>query len=177
MTPEQHRILREFIITRNHATNRISKEEFLGFFPSTAERAEIVSELIEEARKKRNAGDLRSALAIGFIFGLSATYNHALCELIQADWHHSHEDIVWALQGIALRDQETIDTLYEATQTVPAYLEYHEARALAVKAIWALGKIERPEAEEKLEQLAKEDDPTLSENARKQLERQRRQGR
>ena len=51
------------------------------------------------------------------------------------------------------------------------YLEYHEAKALAVKCIWALGARGSAEAAEKLELLARSNNFIISDNAERQLSR------
>ncbi|HEY1422966.1 MAG TPA: HEAT repeat domain-containing protein, partial [Candidatus Acidoferrum sp.] len=69
------------------------------------------------------------------------------------------------LEETGLRDQKTVDTLYSAATIVPGYLEYDEAKALAVKAIWALGKIENEAAEAKLGVLARSEHPIIRDEA------------
>ena len=66
---------------------------------------------------------------------------------------------------------DTVDALFRVTQWIPKSLEYDDARALAVKAIWALGKIPGSEAEAKLETLARSENTILRQNAVEQLER------
>ena len=90
---------------------------------------------------------------------------------IEADWHVRHEDVVSALDK--LRSPETVEVLFRATQWIPKSLEYDDSRALAVKAIWALGKIPGTEAETKLETLARFENTILRQNAVEQLERRR----
>ena len=173
MTPEQKKLIWGLVDTPQQGVVRISKEEFLQKFPSGTENGRLATGLLTEAERGRNAEDLQAAMIVGSTFGCAPVQNCLLCNLIEENWHHSHEDVVSALQGIGFKDQETIDALYRATQIIPAYLEYDEARALAVKAIWALGKIEKAEAVEKLKQLAKSDHLILKENAVKQLKKQR----
>jgi hypothetical protein len=55
-----------------------------------------------------------------------------------ADWHHSHEDVVWHLGEY--QGADVISALDHATRWVPDYLDFDENRALARKAIWELGK-------------------------------------
>nr|WP_240982708.1 HEAT repeat domain-containing protein [Streptomyces sp. S3(2020)] len=70
-----------------------------------------------------------------------------------------------------LRSPQTVPTLVLATRWVPEYLDWDENRALAVKAIWALGAIPGPEAREALEGLRDDEDEIIRENAVKQLAR------
>jgi hypothetical protein len=53
----------------------------------------------------------------------------------------------------------------------PDYLDFDEARALATKAVWALGSIEGAAALEALEALTEDRDPIVAGGARAQLER------
>jgi hypothetical protein len=57
--------------------------------------------------------------------------------LCWADWHWSHEDVVTALGE--LRTPQVVDAIFHAAQGVPEHLAYGESRALAAKAISALG--------------------------------------
>ncbi|MBB2749926.1 UNVERIFIED_ORG: HEAT repeat protein [Rhizobium aethiopicum] len=65
-----------------------------------------------------------------------------LLQLLQEGWHFKHEDVVSALAD--LKAPEAVEALYKVTYWVPSYLEFDDARALAVKAIWALGAIADP---------------------------------
>ena len=60
---------------------------------------------------------------------------------------------------LAPKDADTLESLYKATQWVPKYLDYDDSRALAVKAIWAIGNIPGPEADNYLQQLTGSDNP------------------
>ena len=51
----------------------------------------------------------------------------------------------------------------------PQYLEWDDNYAFEVKCIWALGYIKNSEAEEVLEQVSKDTNRILSQNAKKQL--------
>ncbi|MEU8679480.1 HEAT repeat domain-containing protein [Streptomyces sp. NPDC048560] len=66
---------------------------------------------------------------------------------------------------------KTVPTLVLATRWVPEYLDWDENRALAVKAIWALGAIPGPEAREALNALRDEENEIIRENAVNQLAR------
>jgi HEAT repeat protein len=92
-----------------------------------------------------------------------------LLELAPADWHRKHEDVVSMLGK--LRAPESVDALYLATQWVPEYLNYDESRALARKAVWALGGITTPQAEDALTRLLDKRDKDLDKAAAEQLRR------
>lgn len=70
-----------------------------------------------------------------------------------------------------LQTADAVPALFRATQWIPEYLKFDENRALAVKAIWALGKRPGSEAEKHLEALTHCDDPILRKVATEQLER------
>ena len=168
MTEEQRKLCRDLIIFPN-GQSRITKEEFLRRFPSAVEHGKLASRLLEDAYRAQDGGDLEGVLTIGFAFGFAPEHTKTLCHLVEADWHVRHEDVVSALDK--LRSPETVEALFRATQWIPKSLEYDDARALAVKAIWALGKIPGIEAETKLEALARSDNAILRKNAEEQLER------
>lgn len=128
--------------------------------------------LLEEAYSARNSEDIGCALVVGFSFGFGSEHISVLCGLVDEDWHDSHEDVVSALDK--LRTTAAIEPLFRATQWIPSYLDFDEARALAVKAIWALGNLPGLEAEEKLRSIAQSDNVILRRNAEEQLERRRR---
>jgi hypothetical protein len=138
---------------------------------SAVEHGKLALRLLEEASKAQNAEDLQCALIVGHAFGFATEHMDILSCLVDVDWHHSHEDVVRALQTWPTAD--TVGALFRATQWIPKSLEYDDSRALAVKAIWALGKIPGIEAETKLEVLARSDNSILRKTAEKQLERRR----
>ncbi|MEU2133848.1 HEAT repeat domain-containing protein [Streptomyces sp. NPDC018352] len=70
-----------------------------------------------------------------------------------------------------VRSPKTVPTLVLATHWVPEHLDFDQCRALAVKAIWALGGIPGPEAREALEGLRDDENEIIRENAVKQLAR------
>jgi len=138
-------------------------------FPSAIEHGRLASEWLEEAYQTQNAEELLCTLIIGGNFGFGPEHLDILRRLVDADWHYSHEGVVEALDG--LRTPGAVDALFCATQWIPKSLEYDDCRALAVKAIWALGKIPGTEAETKLERLARSDHAILCKAAVEQLER------
>lgn len=170
MTPEE-RDISFGLVMNTSGVQRVSKEEFLRRFPSSLEDGHVASRLLQEAYQTRNAEDLQCALLIGFTFGFAAEQIDLLCRLLEADWHHSHEDIVEALDDF--RTPNAIDALFRATQWIPEYLDFDDARALAVKAIWALGNLPGNDATEKLQILASSKESILRKNARYQLKLRR----
>lgn len=154
----------------SNGRSRISPEEFLDRFPTAVENGHIATRLLREAGESRSAEELECAIVIGFVFGFALEHQDILCRLFEADWHFSHEDIISALDN--MRTPDAIETLFLATQWVPSYLDYDDARALAVKAIWALGNLGHDDAIAKLLLIADTSHPILRENARNQLQRQ-----
>lgn len=71
-----------------------------------------------------------------FRFGFTDDHLQPLLTLAFADWHQRHEDVASALGK--LRSPASVDALEHLARWIPAYLEFDEARALAVKAIGRL---------------------------------------
>jgi len=174
MTEEQRSLCRNIVITPPRGVSQISKEEFLRHFPSAIEHGKLAVRLLEDACQAQNAEDLQCALIIGFAFGFVPEHLNTLRHLVESGWHYSHEDVVSALGE--LRTADAIGALFHATCWIPKSLEYDESRALAVKAIWALGKIPGAEAETKLETLTRSGDAILRKTAEEQLERRHKAG-
>jgi len=168
MTEEQRKLCRDLVIFPN-GQSRITKEDFLRRFPSAVERGRMALKWLKEAYETRNADDLSYVLIVGGNFGFVPEHKDILRRLIDEDWHYSHEDVVSALQTWPTID--TVEALFRATQWIPKSLDYDDSRALAVKAIWALGKTPGTEAETKLEALARSENTILRKNAVEQLER------
>ena len=169
MTSEQRILVQGLIVSPFKSKDRLSLNKFIAQFPSSIENGKLALPLLEASEAARNAVDLQSALIIGFTFGFGPQHNGSLCRLIYADWHYSHEDIVSALQIIGLKNDETVRALYSATQLKLSYLDYDDSRALAIKAIWALGKIANEAADEKLRFLAESEETRLKKEALNQL--------
>src|SRR5688572_32015112 len=91
-----------------------SKEDFLRRFPTAVEQGKLSLQLLEEVYSGRNSDDLDYALVVGFSFGFGPEHASILCQLIDEDWHQSHEDAVSALDR--LRTPMAIEPLFRATQ-------------------------------------------------------------
>jgi hypothetical protein len=168
MTEDQRKLCGELTIFPMGG-RRISKEDFLRKFPSALEHGKLALKWLEEANNLQSAEDVDCALGIGFAFGFASEHKRILFQLLKVDWHYRHEDIVSALETWPTPD--TIEPLYNITQWIPKSLEYDDARALAVKAIWALGKIPDAEAEKKLQALTHSENQIIRKNAQEQLNR------
>ena len=109
------------------------------------------------------------ALIVCATFGFTMGHLDLLVQLASADWHHAHENVVSALAQ--LRAPAAVDALYHAGWWIPDYLDFDENRALAVKAIWALGGTPGPEADHALKRLLGAGGEIVREAARSQLMR------
>jgi hypothetical protein len=173
VTEDQKSLCRELVVQADGRA-RITKSEFLRRFPSAVEGGKLAVHLLEDAALSLDDDELQCTLIVGFTFGFALVHKDILSSLVDADWHHSHEDIVEALDE--LRTPEVADALFRATQWVPKSLEFDSSRALGVKAIWALGRLPGPSAESMLERIALSSSEALRIAAVEQLERRRKKG-
>ncbi len=104
-----------------------------------------------------------------FTFGITMDHLSLLIQLESADWHRRHEDVVNALAE--LKSPEAVSALYHAAWWIPDYLGFDDTRALARKAIWALGATPGAEAEQALKRLESVGSEYLREKAQQQLAR------
>jgi PBS lyase HEAT-like repeat len=137
------------------------------FRPEVVDKHGLTLELLRKARDQNNAANVYPALFLGFVFGFVADHVPVLCDLLKADWHFQHEDIVSAID--TLRDERAVPTLYEAALANHEYLDYDEFYALARKAVWALADIGTESAIEKLRLLDDGDNPVKAAYAIEQL--------
>lgn len=162
MTPKEH----ELILLL--ATRGGDPEKFLLEFRGGSD-PRVVKLLLEEALASEDADDVECALIVGFVVGFRRDDVGILLALLRESWHYKHEDIVSALAGLSAK--EAIDGLYQATQWTPDYLDYDESRALAVKAIWALGQINDERAFATLDRLRLDSNSVVANAAAEQVER------
>jgi hypothetical protein len=146
-------------------------EDVLRYFGVT-DGQKLGLDLLQEALRRRDGDDVEIVLIVSFTFGFTPDHLQPLLELAFADWHRSHEDIITALQD--QHTPATIPAFVHATRWAPEYLDWDDNRALAKKAIHALGRTPGNEAENALIQLVDSDDDALRETARRVLERRRR---
>jgi len=158
-----------FKLTIDLRNKIICKEQFNALAGNTGDDRAFALSILADAISKRDSLNLAAGLSLAFEFGFSAEHLGLLISLVDADWHHSHEDVVWALDKLG--DLKSVDALFKATQIVPQYLAYDDTRALASKAIWALGNLNDKIADEKLRLLAESDCEVIKEDALEQLER------
>jgi hypothetical protein len=128
----------------------------------------LLDELLRTAIENRDPDGVAYAVAAGFSLGYDERHLDPLLILARADWHFRHEDVINALDK--LRDPRALDVLFEATQEIPAYLEWDEDRALAGKAIYAIYHIPGPRSRLLLEQLLRDQDRDVRSTARRVLD-------
>ncbi|KOV71850.1 hypothetical protein ADL00_06980 [Streptomyces sp. AS58] len=168
MTPEERDLVMDLAVGLGEGPTRTLDEVLAHFGESDGEA--LALRLLRDAMERQDADDVEMALILHAAADASAEeFLEPLIELFPADWHREYEDIVWMLGR--LRSPRTVPTLALATRWVPEYLDWDENRALAVKAIWALGAIPGPEAQEALEGLRDNENEIIRENAVKQLTR------
>lgn len=141
---------------------------FLERFRNSSDGRKLALTLLEEAVESRVPDDVECALLVGFTFGFTTDHLNVLVRLMDEDWHVRHEDVVTALG--TLRDERALPALSRAARYLPAYLEYDESRALAVKAIWAIGQVPGREALATLRELAGSNEEIVRSEVAKQLE-------
>jgi hypothetical protein len=148
----------------------LSEEEFRAqFHPELSKKDDWLAETLNGAFENRSAADVQSALIIGNVFGFSPKLLLTLCKLLEADWHHHHEDVVTALDK--LRDTRAVPYLHKAALVKFDYRAYEgDYRALASRAIWALSNIDDESARTALRSLADSGEPVVSDDAKERLE-------
>jgi hypothetical protein len=146
---------------------RMSREEFFARVGGNLSGEELALQALKDGFKQKNSEYIEFGLGAGDIFGLPREAIELLKHLYEADWQSRHEDIVWALDRF--RDSQLVDFFYGATQVTPTDLLWDYNRALAVKAIYALGNIGSGKARAYLEEISKSDHPRLRTEASNQL--------
>jgi HEAT repeat protein len=167
VTPEGRDLIFSFV-TAPGSSPAISETDLLRHFDATDGRSLGLS-LLRAAIRDRNAVDVEAALIVCSIFGVGSEHLPLLIELVSADWHQQHENVVSLLDRLTAPD--AVDALLHAATWVPDYLDYDENRALATKAIWALGKIGTSESRAALQELRYSDDEVVREEAASQIAR------
>ncbi|MFF6772469.1 HEAT repeat domain-containing protein [Streptomyces sp. NPDC012637] len=168
MTPEEQDLVMGLVLVPGKGRRR-TFEEVLAHF-GESDGGALALRLLRDAMERRDADDVEMALIVKAAADASGEeFLEPLIELSRADWHTRHEDAVRMLGKF--RSPRMVPALVEATRWVPEYLDWDENRALAVKAIWALGAVPGPEARDALEGLRDDENAIIRENALKQLAR------
>ncbi|WP_405808456.1 HEAT repeat domain-containing protein [Streptomyces sp. NBC_01520] len=169
MTPEQEDLILS-LVTYPGRDPEGTPEQVLRHF-NAKDGHTLGLDLLRDALHQRDSVAVEMALIVGFTFGITSDYLEELVELCSADWHHKHEDVVSAIGK--LHTPDAVDALYQATQWVPGYLEFDDSRALATKAVWALGKTPGPEAQQALVRLLTSGDEIVRSAAMEQIARRK----
>ena len=167
MTPDEQDLVMGLAVGVGKGPTRTLDEVLTHFGESDG--AALALRLLRDAMERQDAVDVEMAFIVHDAGASDEEFLEPLIELCGADWHHSHEDVVTSLG--ALRSPRTVPALVEATRWIPEYLAYNDARALARKAIWALGGIPGEEARDALNSLRDAEDAFIREKAGKQLAR------
>lgn len=129
-----------------------------------------ITELLKNAIANKNIDDLEKAIMAGFqTKENSDDYVGILIELLSADWHLCHENIVLQLQQ--LKDPRAIKILQKTVERKFKYLEYDDSFGLGRKCSWALADIGTEEAKEALRKIAASSNEKISGYAKKRLNR------
>ncbi|MGY4103949.1 HEAT repeat domain-containing protein [Nocardia sp. R16R-3T] len=168
MTPEDEKVILGLVYNPSTQERVGSPEEVLRHF-GTEDGRELGLDLLKQATEDHDADGVELALIVSSEFGLTMDYLATLLKLSSADWHFMHEAVVSRLGQ--LRTPTAVDALYRTAVWIPDYLDYDDNRALARKAIWALGDTPGPEAEAALVRLRDSDSKIVRKGAEAQLER------
>lgn len=95
-------------------------------------------------------------------------YIPLLIELLDADWHVRHEDIVLAFQDF--KDNDSTAILLKTAKRKFEYLDYDNSYALARKCTWALAEIATIESKNALLEISQMPDNTIANFAIKRLD-------
>ena len=148
------------------ACGKISDDElFTAFGRDFSATPNDTVPLLQQACDDRNADDVEFALGLFFRFQPTANYVPLLCELLVADFHTRHEDIIGALQDAA--DTCSIPFLRQAVLLKPQleYLDYDDYGAYYKKCFWALRAIGTPDAIAVIREFTTSEDSAASEQA------------
>ncbi len=121
---------------------------------------------LENAYKNREADDVECALYEEITIDDGCT--EILVQLLECDWHHSHEDIALTLQK--LKDPKAIKALQQSAETKFDYLAYDNSEAFARKCIWALADIGTEEAKQALNEISASSNNVVAGYAQKRLD-------
>ena len=166
MTPEERSQVMGVVVVPGRQA--VAPDEFLRGF-GAADGVALGLDLLRDAIDRCDPVDVELSLVVCFKFGFSEEHLEPLVTLAFSDWHHCHEDVATALGEIG--SQASVDALVHLAEWVPKYLEFDDARALATKAIWALGSITGDEAHQALKSLSASESGVVAEGARAQLEK------
>lgn len=167
MRPEDRDLVLS-VVSAPGREKEVTRDDILRHF-DTADGRGLGLHLLCEAVNEKASVDLEAAIIVCNLFGFGAEHLALLVDLVPADWHQQHENVVSMLGK--LKDPGATAALRCAATWVPDYLDWDENRALAVKAIWGLGGTPGAEAERALLGLREDEDEIIREEAVAQLRR------
>lgn len=143
-------------------------QDFLARMDESDGRA-LALRVLREAIDHKSSAEVEAAMVLAAFFGSTEESFGLLVSLVREDWHESHEDVVSFLDDF--RTKDAIPALLSATRRVPDYMQWDDTRALAVRAVYALSKIDGEAARNALEEVVRESgDDRVSAVARQRLE-------
>src|ERR1700731_4568433 len=93
-----------------HLRNKkITREQFFSETGITSDGKSFALQFLKEAVAKKDRVNVEVGLGLAFEFGFSPEHVDILINLVQADWHISHEDVVSALDDLS--DPKAVDAL------------------------------------------------------------------
>lgn len=129
----------------------------------------LAGSMLNRALAERDPAAVRWGFALAKYCGTAVEHLSTIVALATESWHRSHEYVVFFLAE--LRRPELLPVFTSLVNARFEYLAWDDARALAVKCIWGIGKLGSEEAVAALAGLLRASDPIVSANARRQLER------
>jgi len=156
-------------LIRLFAIGKLGKKDFVSeYFEGKTPESTHFLESLESAIKEKNVELIEKNLALISIIGFDEKiFIKQLCELLQEDWHYSHEVIAMGLKEI--KDPSTVDCLYSSSEKQFEYLDYDDTFQFARKCIKALSEIADENAIDKLFKLAESNNYIIAEYAKKEL--------
>ncbi len=158
--------------------DKISKENMLSSYRDRVTNADLKTSL-EIAGKTKDEDLLDNSFFVGFLFDLfDVETGYILLDLILGNWHRKHEDIAGIFQNNLNTDKANIPVLWEAINTIPAYLQEEDFKYPYLrKLIYAIGAQPEPDNMEALKKLTQSGDEKIKELALHQIEKRERLGR
>jgi hypothetical protein len=153
----------------NLAAKRLSREDFTRCYPPASATGYDVERLLDDAIETRDSDAVSVALTLAALFNVPVS-TPMLADLLPAEWHKSHEDVVLMLQATA--DSRAVSALSEAALTWHSYLDQRgDLVGFARKCTWALADIGSDEARAALARIASSDNQQVAAYAQKRLDR------
>jgi hypothetical protein len=141
--PDHERLILDLLVVVPGGRATRATDEFLRQWPAT-DGVALGRSLLSEALRERDSDGVEAALIVCASFGFEQDHLPDLLELAQVDWHNSHEDVAWALDG--LRTDAALPAFARFVEVRLPYLSYDDSSALAIKALHGLEHLGTREA-------------------------------